>query len=1443
MAKYSITAILGVDSSRMAAGLKGAGKKLGAWAKSADQKIRAGVSTGLKYAGVAVAAFVTMSVREFGKFEKQMNEVFTLLPGITEKAMEEMSASTLEFAEKLGMIPEEVVPALYQSLSAGVPKENVFTFMEVAAKAAIGGVTDIETAVDGLTTVINSYGKSNMDAKRAADLMFTTVKLGKTTMEELSASLYNVLPVASNAGVGFEQVSAALATLTSRGVPTAQATTQLRQAILSLQAPSVRARKQLEGMGVDVDGLKETLAKEPDGLIKAMEILMEATDGDAEAMKKLLGSVESYQAVVGLTAGESKQFTSALKEMGNAAGAADAAFDAMDKGFSRSMDRMKSTLKVSMIKFGKALMPLFERLAPLLNKLTKMIQAIDWDKLVSGFIVMMEKWRPLWDELVAGVKAMPWADLAEQGKIFFTVLATAIHQSVKLIIKVLPAVIPIIKAVMGYYQMLIARITIIATVLAELADPIVKFVSQVMNAISAFFNLITNPSPEQFEKFIKAFLGSFEQLGKSIIGLFKQIGSMIGNVIKSWFYGIDAEGAAGALADGAIGGVTKAIRGSKDMILGVIDGLIQSVKDMFSSWAGKAAGGFKSKLGETLMDSLGIIKRIVGNVMGIFEELFGIFGEVAGEFQGKLTGAGDGVMSWLKMFVDKLAAAYAKFYQMYLTVYEAITKTLLDLVKWAKPLIKDLMRAYMNVVGAAMTAIKELAEPILDLFYDIVDFIQTKFMAIVERIAPVIKAALFVILKAYTFVYNLIAAYILAYVEIIKGVIKSIKAFVMPALDAIIDVVLHLWDKIIEAGKAAIKIISEAFGSAEGKSMSMKEIFQKQIIPAIRSVMEWVEKVFKKAGEGWQLLKPHLIWLIDFLSAVLGPVLKLLLRLVITIFKTLWPLLEGVVKAVARVIHAVYSIIKPVVILIKELIEGVLETIGALWEIFMGILTGDFVRIQAGFETIGEALMDIVKAIWGVIKGVVTAIVDIVIGAWDLIWGILKGAWELIKGLFTALYDFIYDILIGNSVTSVFKDCFDFVLGIIKGVFKIIMSILETFFDFFVEGLKVIRDIVVAVFGVIGDVISGVIGVVSDIIGGFFDMFTKGLEIIEGIVKAVFGVIGAVAGAVFGVLKAGWKAVGAVAGAVWSGIKGAASAAWKGIKGIASAGQAVLKKGWETAKGVAKGIWSGIKGIVGGAWDGIKSIASKGVDALNKGWETAKGAASSAWKGIKGAAGGAWSWIKKTAGAGVDTLKRGWESAKGAAKNSWESVKGYASGAVDKMKGWYNSLKATGTSMWEKLKGSASKAWAAAKEGAKSAAESAGLIEPEANKGTKAIEKQKTAAEKAAQAIKKEAKMAYRLRKELQWAEEMQLLLNEAARQYELLGNGMTPGEQILEAIERQKELNELAKEHPFVKMANAPELTLKVGNHLKPVTKHLKSIDDTLKRIDKTVAGKFVNQ
>lgn len=300
--------------------------------------------------GTAAVAGAAKSLTAFVGFEQKMNEVFTLLPGISSDAMDSMTGQVKDFSKEFGVLPDEVVPALYQSLSAGVPQDNVFEFLETAQKAAKGGVAELTTAVDGISSVVNAYGADVIDATKASDLMFTAVRLGKTNFNELSSSLSNVTPIASALGVQFGDVTAALATMTSKGTPTAVATTQLRQLFVELSKAGGAAATTFEEMAGK--SFQQFIA-EGGNTADALALMQKAADDSGVALQDMFGSVEAGAAALSLAGGDT--FTSNIDAMGASAGATEKAFQQMNRGLGPIFDRLRAHLSVFMLNVGEKL--------------------------------------------------------------------------------------------------------------------------------------------------------------------------------------------------------------------------------------------------------------------------------------------------------------------------------------------------------------------------------------------------------------------------------------------------------------------------------------------------------------------------------------------------------------------------------------------------------------------------------------------------------------------------------------------------------------------------------------------------------------------------------------------------------------------------------------------------------------------------------------------------------------------------------------------------------------------------------------------------------------------------------------------------------------------------------------------------------------------------------
>lgn len=307
----------------------------------------------VKGLGVAGGAMILKdSANSFIEFEKGMGEVFTLIPEASREAMDKMSNDVLAFSDKMGILTDEATPALYSALSAGVAQDNVFEFLEDATKASIGGVTDMNTAVDGITTVMNSYGSEIINSAKASDIMFTAVKKGKTTFGELSASMSNVLPSASATGVAFEQVSAMISTMTAQGVPTSVATTKIRSMLDELSKSGTKTSKVFE----KVAGVSFKSFVDSGGDVQqALQLLEKHAKGTGLGINDLFSSMEAGSSALLLTGNATEKFSEDLEAMYNSIGATDTAFEEIDRTLGRQLERIKVKLDVFKKKTGKVL--------------------------------------------------------------------------------------------------------------------------------------------------------------------------------------------------------------------------------------------------------------------------------------------------------------------------------------------------------------------------------------------------------------------------------------------------------------------------------------------------------------------------------------------------------------------------------------------------------------------------------------------------------------------------------------------------------------------------------------------------------------------------------------------------------------------------------------------------------------------------------------------------------------------------------------------------------------------------------------------------------------------------------------------------------------------------------------------------------------------------------
>lgn len=278
-------------------------------------------------------------------FERNWANATTQM-NLSAEAMDGMRRQLLNLSPTLGSATE-LADGMYEVISAGVPAGEAIEFLGNAAKSAKAGFTDSRTAIDALTTVINAYGLSAGDATRVSDMMFESVKRGKQTYAEMATSLGTVVPIASQVGLGFDQVAAAMATLTRQGIDANTATVQLRQIMVSVLNPSREAEKTAKALGLEFNAT----ALATKGLNGFLADVMTKTKGDSEALTQLFGNVRALTGVMALGGAQAKNFANDLDAMKTSTGQTDLAFQKQMNTLDFWMTTAKNSIEKLKISF------------------------------------------------------------------------------------------------------------------------------------------------------------------------------------------------------------------------------------------------------------------------------------------------------------------------------------------------------------------------------------------------------------------------------------------------------------------------------------------------------------------------------------------------------------------------------------------------------------------------------------------------------------------------------------------------------------------------------------------------------------------------------------------------------------------------------------------------------------------------------------------------------------------------------------------------------------------------------------------------------------------------------------------------------------------------------------------------------------------------------------
>ena len=287
---------------------KAAAASLGTFLLPLTAGITAVAAFGKAFSTLAAQDFATAKVKTLGV------EVDTLTPKLATLS-NELSGQV----SQLGLLE-----ASYDVASAGFGETaELLDVLKASQLGATGGFSDLATVTDATTSVLNAYGLESDKAAKIVDGFVQTQNDGKIVVQQYAQQIGRLAPIAAGAGVGIDELNAAISSVTATGVPVESTFAGLRQVIASIQKPTGEAAKAAKKLGIDFSAA----ALSSKGLGGVLQEIVDKGGASEETLALLFGSVEARTAVLPLLNDQLVSFNKNLENQANAQGtAAEAAF-------------------------------------------------------------------------------------------------------------------------------------------------------------------------------------------------------------------------------------------------------------------------------------------------------------------------------------------------------------------------------------------------------------------------------------------------------------------------------------------------------------------------------------------------------------------------------------------------------------------------------------------------------------------------------------------------------------------------------------------------------------------------------------------------------------------------------------------------------------------------------------------------------------------------------------------------------------------------------------------------------------------------------------------------------------------------------------------------------------------------------------------------------------
>jgi TP901 family phage tail tape measure protein len=390
----------------------------------------------LALAGLAaVAAGFTGLALAAGDYNKVITQTANNA-GMTDAQMQQMSDTVLNLSKNTGLATTDLATGYMHISDEGFKAADATQVATAAAESAASTGAKFSDVANLLATTLHIWGLNADQAASTMDTLHVASALSNVTLDQFVAGLAKVEPIAAAAGIGIDETSAALATMTRNGFTASTAATQLRSFIQHIIAPTAGAERAIvalsQATGVDLvrdfsqtglavrgfTGVVEDIATATKGDINAFadltgeqrlnaeqtKLVTSALGGNLQAMQDMVPATRGLYAEFILTGSGANDYVGILKQMAAAhedGGITAQNFARWEQTLGAQMEILKANVHVAAVEVGQTFAPIIQQVVSFL--ISDAIPAFEmlatW--IGSHFIDLLDAAKGAWNSLVA----------------------------------------------------------------------------------------------------------------------------------------------------------------------------------------------------------------------------------------------------------------------------------------------------------------------------------------------------------------------------------------------------------------------------------------------------------------------------------------------------------------------------------------------------------------------------------------------------------------------------------------------------------------------------------------------------------------------------------------------------------------------------------------------------------------------------------------------------------------------------------------------------------------------------------------------------------------------------------------------------------------------------------------------------------------------------------